>query len=94
MVSDQSFLGSRSEVKAEAEGVFDRRVKELAAELGHEPSQLELAEHFVTTNKEMSFGPKGVEDTGEFHSDVTCSDNSDTLGLLFQGEEAIRVDTE
>ena len=47
MVSDQSSLGSRSEVKAEAEGVFDRRVKELAAELGHEPSQLELAEYFA-----------------------------------------------
>ena len=48
----------------------------------------------VTTNEEMGFCSEGVEDTGEFYSDITGTDDNDSFRLVFEVKETIRGNTE
>lgn len=56
--------------------------------------RVEGSEDGVSTNKQMGFGSKGVEDAGEFDGDITSADDDDSFRLVLEIKETIRCDTE
>ena len=50
---------------------------------------VESSEDGLATNEEVSFGSEGVEDTGEFDSDVTSTYDDDSFRLVLEFEETI-----
>lgn len=56
--------------------------------------RIKSTEDGVTADEEVGLGSEGVEDTSEFYSDVTSTDDDDPFWLVLEFKETVRGDAE